>query len=222
MPKKFKGENSKAVEAKARKAAAQHAEKEKKEKAKEKKEKAMEDEYWRDDDKHNAKKMQRKDDKEKKRLEQLERKKELQRLHDEEMSGIKTKASSGGSSKVTRSQIETQLATEKRMAEEAATKDNAMPDEVPIEENVNRLIPTEGEARSVEDALAVLSVKDPEVDMHPEKRVKAAYQKYEDERLPQLKKENPNLRLSQLKQMLRKDWMKSPENPLNQRLMMKS
>ncbi|XP_033749936.1 coiled-coil domain-containing protein 124-like isoform X2 [Pecten maximus] len=212
MPKKFKGENSKAVEAKARKAAVQHAEKEKREQA-------LEDAYWKDDDKHNAKKTQRKDDKEKKRLEQLDRKKELQRLHDEEMNSIKSKASTGGSSKVTQSQIQNQIAMEKRLAQATATKGNALPDEVPIEENVNRLLPTEGEARSVEDALSVLSVKEPEIDMHPEKRVKAAYQKYEDERLPQLKKENPNLRLSQLKQMLRKDWMKSPENPLNQRLM---
>ena len=52
--------------------------------------------------------------------------------------------------------------------------------------------------------------------MHPEKRMKAAYAAYEDENLPRLKKENPNLRLSQLKQILKKDWMKSPDNPLNQ------
>ena len=35
--------------------------------------------------------------------------------------------------------------------------------------------------------------------------------------MPRLKAENPNMRLSQLKQMLKKDWMKSPENPMNQR-----
>lgn len=54
-------------------------------------------------------------------------------------------------------------------------------------------------------------------DMHPERRVKAAYAAFEEVNLPRLKAENPNLRLSQLKQMLKKDWMKSPENPLNQR-----
>ena len=63
----------------------------------------------------------------------------------------------------------------------------------------------------------ICSVKEPEVDKHPEKRVKAAYQKFEEENLPLLKQDNPNMRLSQLKQMLKKDWMKSPENPLNQR-----
>ena len=61
-------------------------------------------------------------------------------------------------------------------------------------------------------------MKEAEADRHPEKRVKAAYQKFEDENLPILKQENPNMRLSQLKHMLKKDWMKSPENPLNQRV----
>ena len=63
----------------------------------------------------------------------------------------------------------------------------------------------------------VCSTRDPELDKHPEKRVKAAYTKYEETNLPRLKAENPNMRLSQLKQMLKKDWQKSPENPLNQR-----
>ena len=64
-----------------------------------------------------------------------------------------------------------------------------------------------------------LSVKDSSsaVDMHPEKRVKAAYAAFEEIRLPVLKKENPNMRLSQLKQILKKEWQKSPDNPLNQR-----
>ena len=56
------------------------------------------------------------------------------------------------------------------------------------------------------------------VDMHPEKRVRAAYLSYEERRLPQAKADNPNMRLSQLKQLIKKDWNKSPENPLNQRL----
>jgi len=51
---------------------------------------------------------------------------------------------------------------------------------------------------------------------HPEKRLKAAYAAFEEKELPRLKAENPNLRQSQVKQMLRKDWMKSPENPMNQ------
>ena len=53
MPKKFKGENSKVAEARARKSAAR-------EQTEAAKQKAIEDEYWRDDDKHAAKKQARK------------------------------------------------------------------------------------------------------------------------------------------------------------------
>jgi len=66
----------------------------------------------------------------------------------------------------------------------------------------------------------VFSTKDSStaVDLHPEKRMRAAYLAYEERRMAQVKAENPNLRLSQLKQMIKKDWNKAPENPLNQRL----
>ena len=58
--------------------------------------------------------------------------------------------------------------------------------------------------------------KQQKVDMHPEKRMKAAYAAYESRQLPLLKEQNPNLRLSQIKQMIKKDWQKSPENPMIQ------
>ena len=65
---------------------------------------------------------------------------------------------------------------------------------------------------------AFYSVKEEAVDKHPEKRMKAAYEAFEKERLPQLKVEKSNMRLSQLKQIMKKEWMKHPDNPLNQRL----
>ena len=73
------------------------------------------------------------------------------------------------------------------------------------------------EARNIEEAISALKVSDggPSVDKHPEKRMKAAYEDFENKRLPELKSENPSMRLSQLKQMLRKEWQKSPDNPLN-------
>ena len=43
----------------------------------------------------------------------------------------------------------------------------------------------------------------------------AAYDTFENENLPELKQEHPTLRLSQLKQLLKKEWMKSPDNPFN-------
>ncbi|XP_064620033.1 coiled-coil domain-containing protein 124-like isoform X1 [Lineus longissimus] len=210
MPKKFVGENSKAAVARARKNA-------KAEEEKERKQKEEDDAYWKDDDKHVMRKQNRKDDREKKKQEQQEKKLELKKLHDEEMESIKTKQAAP--TKMTRAQIEAER--ERQAAFAAASKKEDVPlNEQPLEENINRLETDGTEARSVVEAIQVLSVKDntSEVDLHPEKRVKAAYAAFEERNLPQLKAENPNLRLSQLKQMIRKDWMKSPENPLNQRL----
>uniref|UniRef100_A0AAY5L2X5 Coiled-coil domain-containing protein n=1 Tax=Esox lucius TaxID=8010 RepID=A0AAY5L2X5_ESOLU len=245
MPKKFQGENSKAVTAKARKAEAKAVED-----ARKKKE--LEDALWQENDKHVLKKEQRKDDKEKKRLEALERKKENQRLLEEEAAKIKGKAKEAAAAaavgRVTRAQIEETLRVEQLQQQEQPKGNDLfhnglfnyspvflwifMPPpppplflstekshlETPLEENVNRVIPEEGavEARSVEDAIAMLSTAE-ELDRHPERRVKAAFAAYEELNLPLLKKENPNMRLSQLKQLLKKEWMKSPENPLNQR-----
>lgn len=210
MPKKFKGENSKAVEARARKDAAKVAEQEKKKQAEE-------DAMWQDDDKHVARKQQRKEDKEKKRVDQLERKKELQRMAEEEMSSLKG-AKPTTAAKMTRAQVQANMDRLEAEAAAAARKEDVPHDEQPIEENLNRLAIEGDEARSVEEAISVLAKGEPEVDRHPEKRMKAAYLEYEETHLPRLKSENPNMRLSQLKQMLKKDWMKSPENPLNQRM----
>ena len=69
-------------------------------------------------------------------------------------------------------------------------------------------------AQSVEQAIAALDLGDG-ADMHPEKRMKAAWTAFEQGRISQLRAENPTLRLSQIRQMLRKEWKKSPLNPLN-------
>lgn len=214
MPKKFQGENSKAATARARKAEAKAV-------ADARKKQEEEDALWQETDKHVLKKEQRKDDKEKKRLELLERKKESQRLLDEESSKIKGKskeAVTGG--KVTRAQIEQTLQNEQQKQEQLQQQPKEKSHlETPLEENVNRIIPDEGsvEARTIEDAIAVLSTGPEDLDRHPERRMKAAFAAYEETNMPRLKKENPNMRLSQLKQQLKKEWTKAPENPLNQR-----
>lgn len=64
-------------------------------------------------------------------------------------------------------------------------------------------------------AIHCLSDSQERMDRNPEKRLKASYTTFEEARLPVLKVENPNLRLSQLKQMVKKEWQKSPDNPLN-------
>ncbi|XP_070764342.1 coiled-coil domain-containing protein 124 [Enoplosus armatus] len=213
MPKKFQGENSKAATARARKAEAKAV-------ADARKKQQEEDALWQETDKHVLKKEQRKDDKEKKRLELLERKKENQRLLDEESARLRGKSQkeAGAGGKVTRAQIEEALENEQQEQDQLKPKEKSHL-ETPLEENVNRIIPDEGtvEARTIEDAIAVLSTGPEDLDHHPERRMKAAFAAYEEANMPRLKNENPNMRLSQLKHQLKKEWMKAPENPLNQR-----
>ncbi|EGW33143.1 uncharacterized protein SPAPADRAFT_60449 [Spathaspora passalidarum NRRL Y-27907] len=86
----------------------------------------------------------------------------------------------------------------------------------------NKDIP-ELSASGIESALEALAltgreggVANKDIDRHPERRVKAAFAAYEDKRLPELRKENPGLRLQQIKHLLFKEFQKSPENPMNQ------
>lgn len=216
MPKKFKGTNSKAEEARARKDAVRLAEKERKQREEE-------DKYWEDNDKHVMKKQQRKDDKERKRQEATERKIANQEALKAEESEL-PKPSSSVRAKMTVAEIQAER-ERKAVAAASATAKTKKADEDTsdiLEENPNQqmaaLLAAEGsvEARSVEDAIAVLNVsKTTLTDRHPEKRMKAAYNAFEERELPKLKTENPNMRLSQIKQLLKKEWMKSPENPMN-------
>lgn len=54
------------------------------------------------------------------------------------------------------------------------------------------------------------------IDRHPERRFKAAYAAFEENRLPSLKQEHPGLRMNQMKDLIRKEFEKSPLNPFNQ------
>lgn len=56
-----------------------------------------------------------------------------------------------------------------------------------------------------------------EGDMHPEKRMKAAFKRFEERMLPELKEEFPTLRRSQINEMIFRKWQRSPENPINQK-----
>lgn len=211
MPKKFVGENSKAVAARERK---ENAKQEKDQKLK----KMVEDAAWEDNDEKLKKKQQKKEEQEKKRQEQLQKKAEAKALLEKEMESIKANVKTAPPPpKITRAQI-SQMKEKVVKAESV----NPVPSKVvveipPLEENLNR-IQLDGEvAQSIDEAITILSDKT-EIDKHPEKRLKAAYNAFEEVNLPRLKAENPTLRLTQLKQLLRKEWIKSPENPLNQRV----
>jgi len=215
MPKKFAGENSKAVVARARKS-------EKLENEKAAKQKAADDALWADNDKNLAKKQKKKEDEERKRQEALAKKKERQDLAAMEDKEIQAKLVKANPVKLTQARIREE--TERRELAARGSKAAVQQPEThltkPLEENINKLKVEGQEARSVEEAISVLKIGDEDagVDKHPEKRMKAAYEEFENTRLPQLKQENPNMRLSQLKQMLHKEWQKHPDNPLIKKL----
>ncbi|KAI9272856.1 hypothetical protein BDA99DRAFT_432935, partial [Phascolomyces articulosus] len=80
-------------------------------------------------------------------------------------------------------------------------------------------------ASNIDDALDLLTISDDkkggaisnkDIERHPERRFKAALAAYEERELPRVRKENPGLRLSQLKEIIFKEFKKSPENPHNQ------
>jgi len=204
MPKKFASENTKAVAARERKKTAN-------DEASAKREKEIEDAKWKDDDKQILKKQQKKEAEERKRQELLQRKAEAKALLEQEMGSIKA-TKPAPPAKVTRAQIQKKQEAPKK--KEPIEKVETHLD-TPLVENINRIQIEGEEARTVDEAIQILGGPADDYDKHPEKRMKAAYTAYEERRLKELKLENPSLRLSQLKQMIFKEWQKSPENPLN-------
>ncbi|KAG9088207.1 hypothetical protein FS749_002346 [Ceratobasidium sp. UAMH 11750] len=85
-------------------------------------------------------------------------------------------------------------------------------------------------ATGIDDALDLLEVVNAKTDKasvgqqaagierHPERRFKAALEAYQERELPRIKDERPGLRLNQYKDLLFKEFQKSPDNPFNQTL----
>lgn len=161
-------------------------------------------------------------EKESKRQSAVDRKKEAQQLLAEEEAKLGGKSASVAPKKVTRAEIQ-ELTERETLERQSSATAGATAELLPLSENPNHLLrqrQLEGhhDAGTVEEAIVMLKVSDRKADVHPEKRLKAAYAAFEEKELPRLKAENPNLRLSQLKQLLKKEWMKSPDNPMNQGL----
>ncbi|TRM55494.1 hypothetical protein BD626DRAFT_525368 [Schizophyllum amplum] len=58
-----------------------------------------------------------------------------------------------------------------------------------------------------------------ELERHPERRFKAAFEAYKEREMPIARKEHPGLRLQQYQDLLYKQFQKSPENPFNQAML---
>eukprot|EP00736_Rhodelphis_marinus_P012889 Rmarinus@m.15978 len=226
MPKKFTGMNSKAAEARARRAGEKAA-------VREKELKAKEDAFWADDDKNLARKANRQEEAQRKKEEQERKRAELAEIvskEEEENKKINKKLArpssgkGGARPKLTRKQIEdmkekARIEREKKKAAEAAGVVEPAEDHFAVEENPNRalaeFVATSGIAvtDTIDEAIAVLNDTEGAVDMHPERRRKARYNAFEERRMAELKEEYKSLRRTQLKEMIWKEWQKSPENP---------
>lgn len=121
--------------------------------------------------------------------------------------------------RVTRAQIEEQQAQEReRLQQEARRREmeaGKLSEQDFLEENPNQLLRQaamegEVEARSVAEAISVLSVGPVQ-----EAAKRLTYAEFEARELPLAKASNPHLKQSQVKQLVWKQWQKSPENPVN-------
>ncbi|XP_050235164.1 uncharacterized protein LOC126683346 [Mercurialis annua] len=226
MPKKM-GVNSKAEAARARKTATESERKEQDARQKE-------EQYWREAEGSKSRAAKKREEESEKKSEAAARRAEAKRLAELEEKEIE-KSMKKTDKKANRVAIPVPKMTEAELrkrreeeqaelakkAEEMKKKQNRTAEEEEYERmvsvaNTNRedLII---EARSVEDAIAKMSVADSlPVDRHPEKRLKASFKAFEEAELPKLKEEKPGLTHTQYKDMIWKLWKKSPDNPLNQ------
>lgn len=196
MAKKQSGENSKKAAGNARKAEAANMKKQAQSEAAE----AEEAEEWSKGSKKGNKK---KEDEQFKKEEAARKKQERDLLLQAEEASMPSKPSSAknrGASKV------------------AAKRAGKIDDFLDFNKDTPEL-----SASGLDAALEALAltkrdagVTDKDIDRHPERRVKAAFAAYEDKRLPEMRKEHPGLRLQQIKNLLFKEFQKSPDNPMNQ------
>jgi len=230
MPKKL-NTNPKAEEARQRKDAVK-----KEKKATEVKQ--TEDAKWADEGQSAAER--RAAEREKKRIEEL-KKKEVKKAaaarDEEEIKAVKTVKVNPH--KVTIAQIQSTAAVrdrerDRQREEEERRKQKLLPShEDLLTQNPNQLERQQREederqygkggvvsASSLEEAVQALSIAEAgaggDADRHPERRLRAAYREYEEAHWEELKRDNPSLRHSQLKDLLFKQWQKAPENPMVQ------
>lgn len=209
MPKKF-GSNQKAEEAKARK-------NETKNKQKEEHDRNREDAKWVDADKQAQAKERRRLEQEAKRIEQLQRKAENKLLADQEMEKI-AKTTKGPRAKPTQAQIQENQRSA-MLASLKAKVEAAKPAEEPttaLDDCVNpnySETPTV-EAHSIEEALQATE-SSTDLDSHPERRRRKAFNDYLEEKIPEYRKLYPTMKRKQLVNLLFKEFQTAEENPMN-------
>ncbi|KAJ7978667.1 coiled-coil domain-containing protein [Quillaja saponaria] len=226
MPKKM-GINSKAEEARARKSAAEDERKQREAREKE-------DHYWREAEGSKSRAAKKREEEAEKRAEAAARKAEARRLAELEEKEIEKSIKKPDKKadrvaipvpKVTEAELRKRREEEQAELERKAGEAKKRQSRTAAEEEYERMVLVMNknrddsiiEARSVEDAIAQMTVADNlPVDRHPERRLKASFKAFEEAELPKLKEEKPGLTHTQYKDMIWKLWKKSPDNPLNQ------
>ncbi|KAH6777093.1 coiled-coil protein [Perilla frutescens var. hirtella] len=230
MPKKM-GVNSKSEAARARRSATESDRKERETKDKE-------DQYWREAEGAKPRAAKKREEEAEKRAEANARKAEARRLAELEEKELekslkkpdkKANRVSVPVPKVTEAELSRRKEEEKAAMQRRAEEDKRKQSRTAAEEEYERMVSVENtnrddsiiEARSVDEALARITLVDNlPVDKHPEKRLKASFKAFEEAELPKLKEEKPGLTHTQYKDMIWKLWKKSPDNPLNQGVIM--
>uniref|UniRef100_A0AC35TU95 Coiled-coil domain-containing protein n=1 Tax=Rhabditophanes sp. KR3021 TaxID=114890 RepID=A0AC35TU95_9BILA len=210
MGKSFNGENTRArVSNKAKQAEKNAIENEKKVKAKE-------DASWEDD--LTAKRMKKKAMEEAKKHLAEEKKKEAKILYDLEMSKISIKESESAA-KVTRHHI--LLESEKKDEEKQEHEHKMMKKRgkitIPsvVEENLNGIVTEDVWTGNTDNALEVLSFGGSSTTLDVVPKLPMTYDQFETAKLPSYKSSMPTFRVSQMRHLIKKEWMKSPDNPMN-------
>ncbi|CEF65976.1 Protein of unknown function DUF1014 family-containing protein [Strongyloides ratti] len=207
---KKNADGSSKLSAKARK-----AERDREEKARTAK--AIEDASWEERDKKVLQKLKRKEEDERRKQEAEERRKELKAAYEKEMESIAGKTQTS-QKKVTHHQLllekqRLEEALKQKEEEKAKARVNITIQTNEIEENLNRFTLDDSWATSTDQALNVLSGSSTPTGGKMGSRT--TYTEFESRRLPELKAAKPKMTLSQLKNAVRKEWMRSPENPYN-------
>lgn len=226
MGKKTKwGKNSRKEEAVLKK-------KNKKVEEKLKKDKKQADDYWKETDSKilkKQKKLKEKKEKElKKKLAKLE-KKELSKIDEKNIQSKKAKIDY----KIKQSLKQDNLKFEQKKKDQLQKKYNSKFSKIVKEKKINgkniedklnkefgdlykrgNLEEGEIDVNTIDDFLKEVDT-DKTIDKHPEKRIKAKFNKYLDNNLEGLRKSKPGLKLRQYRNLLWKDFMKSDENPMN-------
>lgn len=167
-----------------------------------------------------------KEDKEEKRKAELARKAENARLLEEEEAALRAKKAAP--------KAPAKKGHPKPAGPGAIAAGDGLPDPTLAAESPSKSAdepPKEVEsfaATGIDNALDLLEVVTAKVDKasignqaagiekHPERRFKAAFNAYIERELPNIREEQPGLRLQQYKDLLFKQFQKSPENPFNQ------